>query len=393
MELLFLSHCVPNPPNKGEKIRAYHEISALARRHPVHLVCFARERAELQDADKLHNLCSSVQVFPLFPFPLRLGAAGVRFLAGQCLNSAFYSSRAMAKYVRELYARHRIGCAVAYSAVMARYVPQGARFVLDMQDVDSEKWLQYALERKPSFLFKTEAARIRKLEVAEGRRASISLFTTHAEEMLFRSFAGECRTGHMENGVRLDYFRPSPEHSDPSLAGRRYLLFVGTMDYFPNADAVCRFARGVFGELRSADPGLEFLIVGRNPTAEVRALGSIEGVEVVGEVQNIRPYLSHATAVVAPLQIARGIQNKVLEALAMGKPVLASEPVVETFGPQLPPGVMRCVTAADLQEAMKKPIDEGEIRAGVIRRFDWQRNLETLSQAVEETSHGISETR
>ncbi|MBI5281370.1 MAG: TIGR03087 family PEP-CTERM/XrtA system glycosyltransferase [Candidatus Solibacter usitatus] len=383
MELLYLSHCVPSPPNKGEKIRSYHELTALAARHRVHLGCFAREPAELEEARKLIDRCASVYVAPLFPFSLHAARAGVRFLAGSSLNGAFYSSGGMKRDIAALMASVPVRGAVAYTAVMAPYVPEGVPFVLDMTDVDSEKWLQYAERRRPSLPYSTEARRVRAMEVEQARRARLTLLTTKPEEELFRSFAGEVATAAMENGVDLEYFDPAVARVEPSLAGREYLLFAGSMDYYPNVEAVCGFARKVFPALRAAHRGLEFVVVGRKPDARVFALAGLEGVTIAGTVDDVRPYYSGARAVVAPLGIARGIQNKVLEALAMGKPVLASKEVCRTFGKQLPPGVAECGTAEEHEAGLKMEWAPGGIRAGAQARFRWENVLKPLVAAVE----------
>jgi sugar transferase (PEP-CTERM/EpsH1 system associated) len=379
VDLLYLSHCVPNPPNKGEKIRAHFELKALARRHDVHLACFAREPSEMEDARQLLNCCASVYVAPLFPFSLHVARAGLRFLGGSSLNVGFYSSQEMQRDIASLRTTHKLGGAVVFTSVMAELVPPDLPFILDLTDVDSEKWLQYARERRPGFLFRMEAGRVRRQEIEQARRADLTVLTTRAEEELFRGFAGPVRTETMENGVDFDYFDPAQTAPDAALMGRRYLLFVGSLDYYPNATAVERFAREVFPALRAARPELEFLVVGRKASAKLFALGQIEGVQVVGSVDDVRPYYRHAEAVVAPLLIARGIQNKVLEALSMDRPVLASEAVCRTFGKDLPVGVQRCTTAQDYSQI--DPVRG--IRRGARSRFSWSSNLSLLTEAVD----------
>lgn len=378
MELVFLSHCVPNPPDKGEKIRAHHELNRLAARHRVHLSCFARSEQELQDARALLDRCASVYVAPLFPRALHLARAGVRFAAGGSLNDAFYSSRRLSADLGALLETRPVRAAVAYTAVMAPFVPAGLPFVLDMVDVDSEKWRAYARFRSPGFLFQTEAERLARLEAREARRAGLVLVTTAAEREALLRLAPDAPCEVMENGVDFAWFDPLRCPADPALAGRKYLLFCGQLDYFPNAQGIAWFARAIFPELRRRMPGLELIIVGRNPSPRVLALASIAGVEVTGAVDDVRPYYRHALATVAPLQIARGIQNKVLESLAMDRPVLASPEVCATLGARLPRGVRCCRTADDyagLPEA-------AGIRREAMERFSWERNLEVLERAV-----------
>lgn len=378
MELLYLSHCVPNPPDKGEKIRAYHELNALAARHRVHLSCFARSEKEMEDARALIDRCASVYVAPLFPYALHVARAGVRFALGASLTDAFYSSRRFSADLLELLASRPIRGAVAYSTAMAPFVPAELPLVLDMADVDSEKWRAYARYRKPSFLFQTEAARLEQLEASQARRARLTLVTTAAErEALLRIAPGvECEV--MENGVDFDFFDPERPPVDAALAARRYLLFCGQLDYYPNEQGIVAFAREIFPELRRRDPGLELIVVGRNPGPRVLALAALDGVEVAGTVDDVRPFYRHAMATVAPLKIARGIQNKVLESLAMDKPVLASPEVCQTLGTELPRGVRCCRTVEDYAAAA----EAGGIRRHAMQRFSWPQNLRVLERAV-----------
>ena len=382
MDILFLSHCVPNPPDKGEKIRAHHELIHLAAKYRIHLVCFARTPEEEEDAQKLKSVCASVYVERFVP-ARNLALAAVEFAAGRCLMTSYYGSRRMRKHVESV-ARQGVEACVAYSSAMAQYAPPKVPLILDMVDVDSEKWFQYGRMRWPGLLYRVEGGRLRRLETEYGLRSAVTFLSTWNEAQLFRSFSADCEVDCMENGVDFDYFDPDRVSPPAALQGRPYVAFVGAMDYYPNADAVCWFAANVFGELRRRRRHLEFLVVGRNPTTAVRRLASQPGITVTGSVPDVRPYLAGALSVVAPLRVARGIQNKVLEALAMGKGVFASDAVCRTFGPSLPPGVVRCRSEADYGRILSTgstiayPPAE-TIRAGARRRFSWPDNLQGLA--------------
>jgi sugar transferase (PEP-CTERM/EpsH1 system associated) len=382
-DLLYLSHCVPNPPDKGEKIRAHFELAGLAKKYNVHLVCFARKPSEVIDAHGISRYCASVHV-ELHSFAPALARAGAEFAAGDCLNMRFYHNARMHSYVRDLAQRVPLAGAISYTVVMVPYVPQGLPYILDLLDVDSEKWFQYSQTRHPGFLYALEAKRLRRMEAFHAANAFRSFFTTRREEMLFRSFAPEPSTATMENGVDFDLFNPEQTLDLPELAGRRYVVFLGTMDYYPNIQAVCSFAESVLPELRRRDPNLEFFIVGRNPARAVTALGRTPGITVTGGVADTRPFLNHSVACVAPLQIARGIQNKVLESLAMGKWVLASTAVCTTFGADIPYGVIHCPDAAAYAKAFSElEGGGGEIRRRALRRFDWANNIDNLMADVD----------
>jgi len=373
-EILYLSHCVPNPPNKGEKIRAFHQLKYLSGRFRIHLACFGRDREDVEAARELSRFCESVHV-ELHSGSAALLKAGIRFLGGASLNTSFYWSRQLLRHVQELQAARPIRAALAYSAVMFPYIPEGVPGLLDMIDVDSEKWFSYAVERRPGFLYAMEARRLRKAEIRFAGKAALSFFTTASEEQLFRNFSpASPRTAVLENGVDFEYFDPDKVAAAP-VFGKRNLVFTGTMDYHPNIEAARSFVSGILPELRRADPAVEFIVLGRNPSRDVLRLAETPGVRVTGAVPDVRPYLKAADAVVAPLRIARGIQNKVLEGLAMGKPVFVSQAVALTFGSGVPPGVTSCRCPREYLKALEPgPLSGEEIRAATRKRFTWDGN-------------------
>ncbi|MBI3470136.1 MAG: TIGR03087 family PEP-CTERM/XrtA system glycosyltransferase [Candidatus Solibacter usitatus] len=378
-QILFLSHCVPNPPDKGERIRSHHEVRGLAERFGVHVVCFARSEEEAAGAAGLEKWCASVHVERLLP-SRALARSAVRFALGGCLTTAYFDSAAVRRRIAELRLRTNLAATVVYSSSMAPYAPPDLPLLVDLVDVDSEKWLQYGRERSPGFPYRWEGRRLRRLEVAAAERARCTLLTTEREAAVFRDFAPRAHVRAMENGVDLEYFDPAASPRLPELEGRRFVAFLGAMNYYPNTEAVCRFAVEIYPELRRRDPKLEFFVVGRDPAGEVQRLSGREGITVTGAVPDVRPYVAAARAVVAPIRIARGIQNKALEALAMGKPALVSPAVCAAFGDPLPPGLRACHSAADFIQALEEPpLDPSVIRDGVRRRFDWDRNLSVLA--------------
>jgi sugar transferase (PEP-CTERM/EpsH1 system associated) len=263
---------------------------------------------------------------------------------------------------------------------------------LDLVDVDSEKWLQFGETRRLGPLYRAEGTRLRREEVSQQRRAVRTFVTTESEARLFGSFAGEHTADWMENGVDSAFFNPAKVQPASLSTDEKPVIFVGAMDYFPNADAVCWFAENVFPEWRKTVSDASFWIVGRNPTAQVRQLSRVEGIHVTGEVADVRPYFAAARIVVAPLRIARGIQNKVLEALAMGKEALVSPEVAECFGRDLPSGVTICKTPADYLNAMASrntsASDAKVIRDSACQRFSWEANLQTLLQTIKQRAPG-----
>jgi sugar transferase (PEP-CTERM/EpsH1 system associated) len=384
--LLFLSHCVPNPPQKGEKIRAFHLLSQLVEKYSVHLVCFAKRRSEIEDARQLEACCSSVYVEPL-PRKLALAGAAVKFAVGGCLTTSFYGSKTIRRHVESL-RKFPVFATVAYTSAMAQYAPEDIPMILDMVDVDSEKWLEYASARWPGWAYRVESKRLRRLESQYARRATCTFFSTVPEKDLFQEFAPGPRALCMENGVDFDYFNPLLSPPTADLGGRNFVVFVGEMDYYPNVDAARWFANGIFAEVRKRQPNLEFFVVGRNPVAAVRRLAELDGVTVTGAVPDIRPYVTSARTAVAPLRIARGIQNKVLEALALGKPVLVSSAVSKTFGSDLPAGVIPCSSEQEFIDTLenigsRSCEPDARIRNEARNRFTWDTNCQALLLEVE----------
>jgi glycosyltransferase involved in cell wall biosynthesis len=234
---------------------------------------------------------------------------------------------------------------------------------------------------------------MRRVEAELARRSECSFLTTGQELTLLRSVAPEAVGYAVENGVDFNYFDPAAWTKEADFdCDNLSIVFTGAMSYYPNAQAVLSFAKEVYPELRRSFPALRFLIVGRDPSASVRKLEEIPGIEVTGAVEDIRPYIASSTAVVAPLAIARGIQNKVLEALAMGKPAMCSPAVCSTFGQLLPQGVTLCRSADDYVAVFSRLRLNAhrvwpEIRQNARQRFSWENNLRPLRDAIDSAIH------
>jgi sugar transferase (PEP-CTERM/EpsH1 system associated) len=325
LRILFLCHRLPYPPDKGEKIRAFHEIRALAQRHRVTLLALAD--SEIPDLAPLEVMCERVEVFPMSR-PAGYVRAALGSLRPRPLTLSFFESEELAARVRELARSERFDVTVVYSSSMAPYaaLAPDVPAVLDMVDVDSAKWAQYArfapLPLRP--VYALEARRLRRYEASLADRFQRVVFATGNETRLYKANAPAARAVTILNGVDVDFFQPLdlPKSPHPTL------VFTGQMDYFANVDGVTRFTREVFPKLRAQVPEVELLIVGRAPVSAVRALGELPGVQVTGAVGDVRPFLARAWVFVAPLRIAQGVQNKVLEAMASSVPVVASERVL-----------------------------------------------------------------
>lgn len=328
-EVLFLAHRIPYPPDKGDKIRSWRILEALTQRFETHLAAFVDDPVDLQHTAFLRTVCASVFLKTLSPRSARARSA-LGLISGEPLSFAYYRDSAMAAAVRRLRQRP-LAAEIVFSSAMAPYVaaPAGRPRVIDLCDADSEKWRQYAVETTGPMRF-IYAREGRKLAAEETRMidwADAAFAISPEEARVLNARGGAKQALWFSNGVDADYFHPDPTVARPRDVGD--VAFVGAMDYRANVDAVMWFAREVWPLIRAGAPQATFAVVGSRPTRQAQALSGADGVFVTGRVPDVRPYLQHARAVVAPLRVARGVQNKVLEAMAAARPVVATSDAAE----------------------------------------------------------------
>ncbi|HJU20805.1 MAG TPA: TIGR03087 family PEP-CTERM/XrtA system glycosyltransferase [Stellaceae bacterium] len=388
-DLLFLCHRVPYPPNKGEKIRAWHILTHLAGTHRVHLGCLADDPADLAHGEALRRVCARIGCFAVRPRVQKLRAMA-KFRPGRPLTLDYFHSPALSRWIADTLAHHPIERLYVYSSGMAGYAAarQAAIRVLDLVDVDSEKWRAYAPRHgwPMRAIYRREADTLFAFERRAAMAFDRTLFVSEAEARHFAALAPECgaRVDWLENGVDLERFSPARSYSCPYPQDAQNLVFTGAMDYWPNVDAVLWFAKQVMPLLRRERPQLRFHIVGANPASGLLRLRGAPGIEVTGRVADIRPYLAHAAVAVAPLRIARGIQNKVLEAMAMARPVVATPAAFE--GVRAVPGrdLLVCAEAEETARRIAEILDgrhptlPAAARRAVERNHDWSSTLQRL---------------
>jgi len=392
MDILYVAHCVPWPPDKGERIRSFNFVSRLADRYRVHLACIAPTQEQAEAVSPLRDRLASVRIEVL---DQRAGffRGALSVARGHSYTMGCYGIPALRTHVRSILASHPVKAAILLSAATTPYAPANIPFIADWGDVDSEKFLQYARMRFPGLLYRLEAHLLRREEVSFARRARRTFMTTRNEARLFERIAPGLPLGCSGNGVDVDYFDPRSAPPVPAeLAGRNFLVFTGTLNYFPNFDGVLWFADNVFPALRRQEPDLELFLVGRLPVPEVVRLGERPGITVTGAVGDVRPYVAAARAAMTPLRLARGIQNKVLEALAMGKRVFASPVVCDTFQPDLPTGVVPCAAVEDYARALadlpKSPDPDWRIVEATRQRFSWDGCVAPILAELEQIERG-----
>lgn len=394
-ELLFLAHRIPFPPDRGDKIRSWHVLRHLARRARVHLACFADDEA---DAAHLEGLRAALgpalgDVHVEVRRTSRAKAAARALASARPLSLTLFDSAAMRRFVHDkLKPDSTVQAVYAFSGQMAQFVPEriGQRFVMDFVDMDSEKFAAYASEGSGVMrrVHAREAQLLSAFEAQVAARADASLFVSEAEAALFRGCTGARNVQALANGIDGHFFDPAagfPRLTEEERGEGPLLLFTGQMDYRPNVDAVAWFAQ----EILPLVPGARFVIAGRNPAPQVKALAGPR-VTVTGSVPDIRSWLAAADLVVAPLRIARGIQNKVLEAMAMEKAVVASPAAYE--GIEAEPGRDLLVEggfpemAAAIRGLIADPAEAARIgaaaRALVTRLYRWEVRLAPLDGLI-----------
>ena len=331
MNILYLAHRIPYPPNKGDKIRSYHQIQYLSTHHTVYLACLADDPQEMQYVDELRKYCQQVEVVFLSKRQ-RFWRAGLSLLRGRALSvGAFYSS-VLQEHINDILQAVPIDRIIAFSSPMAEYVRTVKNIprLMDFVDVDSEKWRAYAgFQQFPwSALYQLEANRLGSYEERIAQEFEQSVFISPQEVQLFGKRVKDRPVAVVSNGVDLDYFYRNG-HGTISSGESPVLVFTAAMDYFPNIDAVQYFCREILPRVRRVCHNVRFDIVGRHPTHAVSKLASPGYVHVTGTVPDVRPYLLQASVAVVPLRIARGVQNKILEAMAMGLPVVGTSAAFE----------------------------------------------------------------
>lgn len=360
-DLLYVVHRTPYPPDKGDRIRAFHLLRRLSRRSAVHLAFLADEPVPEATTAALGRYCERVAAVPVGGS--RWLRAAWSLARGRTVTEGAFASPALTSVVREWAAETRFTAGIASASSVADYLRlpelRGAPAVVDLVDVDSQKWFDYAAASRPpsAWLYRTEGRRLRRLEQSLAGWTRALTVVSDAEAELFSRVCPLGTAHAIPNGVDLEYFRPAEAPGDGEGC-----VFVGALDYRPNVDAACWFCREAWPEIRRRRPDAHLRLVGRRPAAAVLRLAAIPGVEVVGQVPDVRPYLTGAAVAVNPLRIARGLQNKVLEAMAMGKAVVASPQALAGLRRRDQAPTLCAASTPEWVEIVGKLLDDPEVR-------------------------------
>ena len=392
MNILYLCHRIPYPPDKGDKIRSYHQIKFLSQHHSVFLACLIDDPHDWQYVEPLRSMCQVVGVVDRKGLKewLRIGKA---FLSGHPLSLGTFFVPALQEKVNLILAQESIDRIVIFSSPMAEYVKQVSSIpkIIDFVDMDSEKWRAYA-RIKPfplSVLYRTEADRLGQYEFEMATTCQESLVISQEEAQVLRERSNQMVVPKViPNGVDDEYFSPPSEVRKT----RPIIVFTAAMDYFPNIDGALFFCQEILPRIHHMIPQAQFLIVGRNPVSALRRIAErMPQVQVTGTVPDVRPYLSEAMVAVAPLRIARGVQNKILEAMAMELPVVGTTSAFQGLAVASEHGMYVADDPGEFADAVVKLLGSPECaraygvsaREFVTSHHDWSIILQEFEQILE----------
>jgi len=388
MRIFFIARRVPYPPDRGDKITTFNELRHLARTHEVHVFCLADGLEDLENVAGALRYAREVTAVPVHPLRSKLRAL-LALANGTPLSVAMMAEPVLRAEVVRRYAELRPELMFVYSSNVAQFAEPFTNVTRIMQfaDLDSLKWTRYAESTPPpmKWVYALEGRRLLRYERRIARSFTHSLVCTEVEKRDFEEAIPDAPVSIVGNGVDLEHFRST---GAPKKAGG--IVFTGVMDYFPNVDAVEWFCTDVLPRIRREMPDVSFVICGSRPNATVQALGALSGVRVTGRVPDVRPYLDSAEIFVAPLRIARGIQNKVLEAMAMGLPVVSSVAAWRGTGISRGEGIEATDDAAAFAGHVVRLLREPGYRAAmsasarrvVERDFSWDAQMAVLSEVI-----------
>lgn len=399
--LLFLCHRIPFPPNKGDKIRSFNILKKLSENFDVYLGYFIDDPYDLQYTNVLSKYC--VEQFFLKQNKLVAKLKGLTsFITGKPITLPYYYDAKMQVWATGVVEKQNINSIFVYSSSMAQYCESSSfsskRKVIDFVDVDSDKWRQYA-EKKSGisrWVYNREFKRLAEYEDKICQAFDNSLFVSPQEAALFANRQPESakkKVLGLLNGVDVEFFNVNNDFEDERIPEDEYFIsFTGAMDYWANVEAVEWFVVNVWPQIRVSKPHLKFYVVGGNPSKEIIALNNQNNVVVTGRVKDIRPYIIKAQCIVAPMQIARGIQNKVLEAMSLSKAVVMTSLAAE--GIELPEEQHVYVTddISLFSEMIDALLNDKNLRTNIgeknsawmNRHYRWDDVLKSLPNLLEE---------
>jgi len=429
MNILYICHRIPYPPNKGDKIRSFNEVKYLSKKHNVFLAFLIDDKKDLIYLDELKKYCETIDYDVIHPRWQKIKSIPYLF-SKKPLSVPYFYSKKLQTAIDYRLLTVKFDVVFAFSSPMAEYVfrskviqfassspgrlkktginmPSGSRvngqakFIMDFVDVDSDKWRmysEYSLFPK-SLIYRNEWKRLMSYEKRVGAAFDISVFISDNELEIFKSYTPKVKAVSISNGVDFEYFgdvrnvRDVRTNEVIERAGRSdglNILFTGAMDYFPNEDGMIFFYRNIWPTVKEKLPQSKFYIVGGNPSKKLKSLPEKDNdIVVTGYVNDVREYMRKADVFVAPLRIARGMQNKVLEAMAAGLPVVATPQAAQGIDSNNDSFLFVEDSADKFAERtiklseMYPSNDDIEKRESFFRkRYDWDENMSLLDKLI-----------
>ena len=396
-ELLFLAHRIPYPPNKGDKLRSFNLLKQLGRYYRVHVGAFIDDEDDWRHVDAVKALAGGDTFFAQLT-PWRAKLRSLPALLGESpLCLPYYRDASLQRWVDRILSNRSVRQVVIFSGAMAQYVAapvyRGLRRIVDFVDVDSDKWNQYAMSRSwpMNWVYRREARTLLKYERNVATSMDAGIFVSASEAALFKQLAPEAAdcVWDIHNGVDTVYFDPAQDYPVPYSRSEKPIVFTGAMDYWANVDAVTWFAQDILPKVRQREAAARFYIVGARPGGAVQQLAQLPGVKVTGAVKDIRPYLAHALPAVAPMRIARGVQNKVLEAMAMARPVVATPQALDGIVCEIGKEVVMAQDADAFADKVCEILANGSNALGeaarlrVMNDYSWEKNMDRFRELLE----------
>lgn len=390
MEILFLSHRFPFPPTRGDKIRSFNMVKHLHDSgHKVTVASLARSREEAEDCRGIGDYCDDFVICEVRN-PVQAVRMGLRLLTSEPSSMGFFYSSKLQKEVRRLLAEKKFDLIVVFSSTAAQYVSHVHDIpkLLDFCDMDSQKWLGFSKFKKwpISMGYQIEGAKLEKEEKVLCKEFDVCTCATDFEVDTLDSYQSGVISGFFPNGVDFDFFAPTSNDYV-----RHSISFVGRMDYYPNEECVLSFCQKVMPVLREKYPDVTLSVIGAEPPANIMALNREPGVTVTGTVDDIRTYVQKSALMVTPLEIARGTQNKILEGMAMGVPVISSRTAARGVDAVVGEHILAATTPEEYVAHISRLFDDEAERdrlakAGrerVVSHHNWPRAMELFDDAIE----------
>lgn len=399
--LLYIVHRIPYPPNKGDKIRSYNIFKYLSKKYKIYLCAFVDDENDWKYTEYFKTRCVDSFFIKINPTLRKLSSLS-GLLTGESLSVAYYRNRNFRQWIDKVIERNSIDKILAFSSPMAQFINDDKlktkTRIMDLVDVDSDKWRQYSKTKKwpEKWLYQREAKKLLQYECEIVSSFDKTTLVSEDESKLLKSLVKneKNKISYFSNGVDTEYFSPDLDYTSPYTTGEKIIVFTGVMDYWANVDAVKWFSESVFPVIKENMKDVSFYIVGSKPTSEVYALEKISGVKVTGSVTDIRPYVYFSDLVVTPLRIARGIQNKVLEAMSLSRPVLATSAAAEGINLIPDKHLFIADTEKEYQKRSLEILGDNnqyqdvavQARNLVINEYSWETKLKNIDMFLKEKS-------